>query len=117
MSATNITIGATPRRAASFMKPISSVIVEEFVEGVIAEVDDLADAVIDDQARSISAILPKVSVDLGGLCDLGQEVEQRRLLEIDVECGHAAARCSARNSVSSRDSRVLPTCGRGEQTM
>ena len=54
-----------------------------------AEIDHLANSVIDDDAIHQSH-LAKGVVDLGGFGDPGQIFDQRRLFEVDVECRHVA---------------------------
>jgi len=63
--------------------------VKNLVERMKTEIDHLGDPVIDDQAvhqRHFSVGI----VDLGGLGDIGQIIEQRRLFQIDVECDDLA---------------------------
>ncbi len=57
---------------------------EEFVVGMKAEVDHLADAVIDDQPLHQVDLAERVH-DVSGLGDAGQEVDQRGFLQIEVE--------------------------------
>ena len=62
---------------------------EELVERVKTEIDHLGDPVIDDQAVHQRHFSVGV-VDLGGLGDIREIIEQRRFFQIDVECDDLA---------------------------
>ena len=76
------------------MKPISSDILKNSSKAWKPRSITFGDAVVDDQAVHQLHLAEGV-VDLGGLGQLRQVVEQRRLFQIDVERDHRAALAAA----------------------